>query len=333
MYSEGKNARDNAFFGKHIPTLKQKIYSFYSDLSPQTTARIAAFIFIIAGVLILYGTVNQIEGTVNLGFTGAPALIKTEYIMQNSIFDTYTPMVNVKITIAGSERTINTGFKTVGEILSEIGVFPDENDEVNHSLDAIVTESMDIVVRKIDEMVITQREVIAHETETKYIQTIPVGTKEVVQEGEDGLSVSVLRLVNVDGKLESETVISEELTKKPVTKKVNIGVGGTYTSVDNKRYPFSYYIDVVATAYGGEMFSGLTFTGKQVALGMIAVDPEYISLGSKVYVIGDYGDYGVCYAEDTGSKIIGKAIDIYMGNDLQTMKNFGRRAMRVYILK
>ena len=54
---------------------------------------------------------------------------------------------------------------------------------------------------------------------------------------------------------------------------------------------------------------------------------------SKVYVIGDYGDYGVCYAEDTGSKVIGKSIDIYMGDDLEVMKEFGRRNMRVYILK
>jgi 3D (Asp-Asp-Asp) domain-containing protein len=333
MYSEEKNARDNAFFGKHLRTLNQKIYSFYSGMSPQTTARITAFIFIIVGALILYGTVSQIDGTVNLGFTGDQSLNESGYIIKNSIFDTYVPMVNIKVTIAGTERIINTSLVSVGEVLGKIGIYPDENDEVNYLPDTIVTEGMNIVVRKIDEYVITQREVIAHESETKYIYTIPAGSKEMIQQGEDGLSTSVLRQVYVDSELENETVVSEELTKKPVTEKVNIGLGGTYTAADNKRYPFSYYIDVIATAYGGEMFSGLTFTGKQVEIGMIAVDPEYIPLGSKVYVIGDYGDYGVCYAEDTGSKIIGKAIDIYMGDDTQTMVNFGRRAMRVYILK
>ena len=42
--------------------------------------------------------------------------------------------------MAGAERTINTGYVTVGELLAEIGVYPDGNDEVNQTLDAIVTE-------------------------------------------------------------------------------------------------------------------------------------------------------------------------------------------------
>jgi 3D (Asp-Asp-Asp) domain-containing protein len=333
MYSEGKNTGNDAFLGKHIPTLKQKINNFYSSMSPRTTARVAALIFIITGAFILYGMVIRIENTVDFGFKAEPVNGEAGYTTKNKIFDTYTPMVNVNVVSAGSEITVNTGYVTVGELLGEIGIYPDGNDEVNHPLDAIVTESMNIIVHKIDEMEITQSEVIKFETETNYIKTIPAGTKEVIQEGADGLSTCVLRMVYVDGKLESETVVSEELTKKPVTKKVNIGSGGTYVTPDNKRYPFSYYIDVIATAYGGEMFSGLTYTGKQVEIGMIAVDPEYIPLGSKVYVVGDYGDYGVCYAEDTGAKIIGKAIDIYMGDDLEKMKEFGRRPMRVYILK
>jgi 3D (Asp-Asp-Asp) domain-containing protein len=332
MYSEGKNAGNNAFLGKHIPTLKQKAANIYSSMSPRTTARITALIFIVTGAFFLYGMVIRIEGTVDFGFTSEP-VEETGYVARNRIFDTYTPMVNVNVISAGSEITVNTGYVTVGELLGEIGIYPDSNDEVNHALDTIVTENMNIVVKKIDEMEITQREVIKYETETKYIQTIPAGTKEVIQEGSDGLSTCVLRQVYVDGKLDNETVVSEELTKKPVTKKVNIGLGGTYVSADNKRYPFSYYIDVIATAYGGEMFSGLTYTGKQVEIGMIAVDPEIIPLGSKVYVVGDYGDFGVCYAEDTGSKIVGKAIDIYMGDDMEKMKEFGRRPMRVYILK
>ncbi|MDD4772723.1 MAG: 3D domain-containing protein [Eubacteriales bacterium] len=281
----------------------------------------------------MYGIVSRIEGTVNLGFTAAPQAGETEYTAQNKIFDTYTPMVNVKVTIGGIERIVNTDLVTVGEILADLGFYPDEDDELNHSPDDIVIEGMSIVLREIDEMGIILYEVISHQTETKYIQTIPAGTKQVIQEGEDGLSTLVLRQLYVDGVLESETVISEELTKKPIKKKVNIGLGGTYTDKDGKRYPYSYYIDVIATAYGGEMFSGLTYTGKQVELGMIAVDPDYIPLGSKVYVVGDYGDYGVCYAEDTGSKVIGKSIDIYMGDDLEVMKEFGRRNMRVYILK
>lgn len=331
MYTKEKNAGDS--LRKHIPILKKSLGDLYSGASPRLSALMVVLIFIFAGILIMYGIVNRIEDTVDIGLTATPQVGETEYTAQNKIFDTYTPMVNVKVIIGGKERIVNTDLVSVGEILANLGVYPDDDDELNHSTDDIVTEGMSIVLRKIDEIGIVMYEVIDYQTETKYIHTIPAGTKEVVQEGKDGLSTQVMRQLYIDGVLDSETVISEELTKKPVTKKVNIGLGGTFTGNDGKRYPYSYYIDVIATAYGGEMFSGLTYTGKQVELGMIAVDPDYIPLGSKVYVVGDYGDYGVCYAEDTGSKVIGKSIDIYMGDDLQVMKEFGRRNMRVYILK
>lgn len=305
----------------------------YAGMSPRMSAFIAVSMLIISGSFIFYNVVNRIDHIVNRNFTEIPASGDTEYIAENKIFDTYTPMINVRVIIAGKEKIINTALVTVGDVLADLGVYPDNDDELNHSPDDRVTEGMKIILRKIDEIGITEREVIKYETEFKYIHTIPAGTKVVVQEGTDGLSTRIYRQVYADGVLETETVVSEELTRKPVPKKVNIGLGGTITGKDGKRYPYSYYIDVTATAYGGEMFNGLTFTGKQVEIGMIAVDPDYIPLGSKVYVTGDYGDYGVCYAEDTGAKIIGKSIDIYMGDDLEAMKKFGKREMRVYILK
>ncbi len=332
MNTEGKSTGDGSIRNK-VPVVKQKIHGFYYGLSPQISASITVMLFVITGFIIIYGMVSKITDMVKIGFIPTPVEDKTEYITKNEIFETYRPMVNVKVITAGKEKIINTSQMTVGEVLSGMGLYPDENDELSHSADDKVTEGMNIVFRKIDEMGITVYEVIKHETETKYIQTIPAGTKEVIQEGADGLKTIVLQQVNIDGSLKSETIVSEEMTIKPVTKKVNIGLGGTYTDKNGKRYPYSYYIDVIATAYGGELFSGLTYTGKQVEVGMIAVDPDFIPLGSKVYVVGDYGDYGVCYAEDTGSKVIGKSIDIYMGNDMELMKEFGRREMRVYILK
>ena len=58
----------------------------------------------------------------------------------------------------------------------------------------------------------------------------------------------------------------------------------------------------------------------------IAVDPNVIPLGSKVLINGN-----VYIAEDTGSAIKGKKIDIYFGSHSQAL-NYGRRTVEVYLL-
>jgi 3D (Asp-Asp-Asp) domain-containing protein len=59
---------------------------------------------------------------------------------------------------------------------------------------------------------------------------------------------------------------------------------------------------------------GYTATGIKMRDGIVAVDPSYIDLGSKVYVPG----YGVGLAADTGGAIKGKRIDLgYSDANLQ----------------
>lgn len=84
-----------------------------------------------------------------------------------------------------------------------------------------------------------------------------------------------------------------------------------------------------ATAYTGH---GRTATGKPVRRGMVAADPRVIPLGSKVRVknAGPYS--GVYRVEDTGGKIRGRKIDIYMPSR-GAAKQFGRQTVRVEVMK
>ncbi|MCX8130060.1 MAG: 3D domain-containing protein [Clostridia bacterium] len=82
---------------------------------------------------------------------------------------------------------------------------------------------------------------------------------------------------------------------------------------------------------------GITFSGKPAVKGRtIAVDPEVIPLGSKVYIEfpRNYTALNGWYvAEDTGSKIKGNIIDIYFGKSaLQEARKFGRRRVSVQII-
>ncbi|MFC7060368.1 LysM peptidoglycan-binding domain-containing protein [Halobacillus seohaensis] len=92
-------------------------------------------------------------------------------------------------------------------------------------------------------------------------------------------------------------------------------------------------INVEATAYTANCngCSGVTATGidlnKNPNQKVIAVDPNVIPLGSKVYVEG----YGTAIAGDTGGAINGNKIDLYMQSRGDAL-NFGRQSVNVQVL-
>ena len=73
--------------------------------------------------------------------------------------------------------------------------------------------------------------------------------------------------------------------------------------------------------------SGITATGMAARQGVVAVDPDVIPLGTRLYIPG----YGLAVAADTGGAIVGSKIDLCM-EDYTSAINFGRRDVQVYIL-
>jgi len=87
--------------------------------------------------------------------------------------------------------------------------------------------------------------------------------------------------------------------------------------------PTSY----VATAYS---LRGRTASGQMVSKGIIAADPRYLPLGSRVRLqAGTYsGEYVVA---DTGSMVRGRRIDIWTPTSREAMR-FGRRLVKLTVL-
>lgn len=82
---------------------------------------------------------------------------------------------------------------------------------------------------------------------------------------------------------------------------------------------------------------GITFSGNKAVKGRtIAVDPDIIPLGSKVYIEFPKGYSslnGWYVAEDTGIKVKGRVIDIFLGEHAyKEAMNFGRRSIKVKII-
>ena len=86
---------------------------------------------------------------------------------------------------------------------------------------------------------------------------------------------------------------------------------------------------MTATAYTGGTYTamGLKPVRDPNGLSSVAVDPNVIPLGSKVYVEG----YGYAIASDTGGAIKGNKIDLYM-NSVQDCFAFGRRTVTVHLV-
>jgi 3D (Asp-Asp-Asp) domain-containing protein len=88
--------------------------------------------------------------------------------------------------------------------------------------------------------------------------------------------------------------------------------------------------DFVATAY----CRGLTTkSGVRVQPGIAAGDPELLPVGSVIQVEGLQERYeGVYTVLDTGGKILGRRIDVYMWNCAEAIK-FGKRDVVVKVIR
>ncbi|MCY7616971.1 MULTISPECIES: LysM peptidoglycan-binding and 3D domain-containing protein [Bacillus] len=125
-----------------------------------------------------------------------------------------------------------------------------------------------------------------------------------------------------------EPVQKEQTTKKAAPKKETAKAESSSASQSVQKE-----MTVTATAYtandGG--ISGITATGvnlnKNPNAKVIAVDPNVIPLGSKVYVEG----YGEAIAADTGGAIKGNKIDVHVPSKSQA-QNWGVKSVKVKVL-
>jgi 3D (Asp-Asp-Asp) domain-containing protein len=103
----------------------------------------------------------------------------------------------------------------------------------------------------------------------------------------------------------------------------------TTSRVDGSDVPQSSgsSVNYVATAYS---LRGRTASGRMVSRGLIAADPRFLPLGSRVRL--DHPGYsGEYLVADTGGMIKGKRIDIWTPSTSEAMR-FGRRTVKLTVL-
>jgi 3D (Asp-Asp-Asp) domain-containing protein len=83
-----------------------------------------------------------------------------------------------------------------------------------------------------------------------------------------------------------------------------------------------------ATAYSVE---GETASGAMAKKGIVAADNDVLPLGTRIRISGAGRYSGEYTVGDTGRKISGREVDIYISNDAEA-KRFGKKRVRVTVL-
>lgn len=236
----------------------------------------------------------------------------------------------VTVMYGGSEYAkCNSPLMTVGELLERIGVEIGENTSLNCSEADMISDGLTVSVGVTAIENYTEESEIPFDTVYKASETIPKGQTVLVEEGKNGIKLITHEVTLFDGVEVSDNVVTEGVLSEPVSAVYYKGVGGTVTSEDGTVYNYSYYIDVVATAYHT---GGTTATGHEANEEVVAVDPKVIPYGTKLFITGNWGEIGYRSAEDCGG-FKGNRVDICMEGTREELLQFGRRNMRVYILE
>jgi uncharacterized protein YabE (DUF348 family)/3D (Asp-Asp-Asp) domain-containing protein len=247
----------------------------------------------------------------------------------------------------GQKTILRSTPLTVREALAMAGVILGEFDQVSMPLDTIISSPKKVIVARVDVEYITRQVEITAPVQVKRSNTLAAGTTKVLQEGANGLKEEVLAIYSKDGKeltrqVTESTIIKEAKAKivakgamqvasrsgssaaKPANNSTANASSGSATTSSKPDLAGKKTLTVKAYAYSG---GGKTAMGTKARVGVIAVDPKIIPLGTKVYVEG----YGYAVAEDTGGNIKGNTIDCYMKTESACI-NWGIKKVKVYIL-
>ncbi len=261
----------------------------------------------------------------------------------------------VYVTSGEETREVNAIKSTVATILSDAGYNVDEFDMVEPALDTVISDSAYIDYTNIDYVTGSYTEAIPYTLKTVYSDKQLEGTK-TVKAGVDGVqqvnyTAKVVNGTTVESVIDSVVTLSEAVSGVQTigTKRVNPAVitsdqvkcistlkPSSTIGLDANGNPVNYKkkITVQATAY--------TYTGKNCSTGVapqpgyIAVNPNVIPYGTKMYIKTSDGKYiyGYAVAADTGGFVKSRPnnVDLFMSSKA-ACNAFGRRNVEIYILE
>lgn len=223
-----------------------------------------------------------------------------------------------RISIVDGEvtATFYTTAETVAQALRQANIALGESDRVEPDLESRLGEGTSVTVIRVEEAVITVAEALPYTTVYRNDPGLEEGETLLLQAGREGTRYRRVQIIYENGSEVARRLLDSWLEPAPQPA---IVAQGTYTPVKTLETPdgvihYVRTLRVLATWYnasdGGrppdDPSYGLTATGIPVDKGIIAVDPNVIPLGTRLYIPG----YGPAVAADTGGGVVGNHIDL-----------------------
>lgn len=259
----------------------------------------------------------------------------------------------VTVEVDGKTKTYKASAGTVADLLKRENIELGEYDTLNCKKSAKLEKGMKIKICRVTYKDEIETQTVAYSLKKEYSDDMYIGQSKITQEGENGERIDYYMRKFVDGvQTERELVMSLE-TKAPVDRVIVYGTKRYSASVspnaqviselaptveielDENGKPKNYKKLIVgkATAYCG---GGITATGQKAMPGRVAVNPNQIPYGTKMYIVSSDGKYvyGYCEASDTGgfARKGSATVDLYM-HSYNACVQFGRRYVEIYILE
>ena len=296
-------------------------------------------------------------------YSSDPAQILNEAGFSLEGDDTYTTQVTtdgvaeitvqraqiVTIDNCGQQMQVSSYGETVRSLLNRMGIPSGGNYVASVSLDAQTYDGMQLqIICKIQNQETYTVEV---PFEVTYCQdpSLPEGQEKVLVAGVPGQATCIANVVYENTVEKSRTIVSETILQEPVTQVVAVGTGesvgvknempligdGVIVLPTGEVLTYTRTDTFYATAYhmSNDGCDEYTATGSRVHVGVVAVDPEVVSYGTRMFIVTNDGEYiyGIGTAEDCGTGIDGKRLDLYMNTNDECWQ-FGYRSCTVYFL-
>ncbi|MEI6521216.1 MAG: 3D domain-containing protein [bacterium] len=270
--------------------------------------------------------INRTMGFIIAGLVAmiTPAVVTAQDTERTQPATLITPM-HVFINSDGQRREVVTIKPTVQTVLHQENIMLGDNDRLTPAGDTAVKDGMDISITRITCLVVKDQVNIEPPTRTRYIPRT-ASSCQTVRQGIPGIKERTIVVWKSDGKETTRWISSERVIKNPTPTLISRGKLASRSAGE--------ILLCEATAYDpgpgscGKYADGYTATGMRAGRGVIAVDPRFIPLGTRVYVDG----YGYAIAADTGGAIKGRIIDVCFPTRGECIR-WGRKMVKVRILE
>lgn len=258
-----------------------------------------------------------------------------------------TQIDNVKITLVdGYEMTVLTSKTKVSEILADNNIVLSEDEKVIPALNEDIKEDKKIKIMNrsekeiqiakvseggtqtsleeilknyapITEKIVTREEKIPYETVTKdATNTSEDKSNKVLREGQDGIKLVTYKIKYQNNIEIEKIVLSEEITKEPISKIVQVqkavtSRGTTSSRTSNAELKGTRYYKITAYCSCSKCCgkkTGRTASGTKATAGRTVAASNFkfgtkLKINGKTYVV-----------EDRGGAVKGNKIDVYMNS-------------------